>query len=157
MSEVGASALLADAGTPAEPVTPSREQAFQKLNAMQNSHEFRRRLVDGDASAIAELKLVRSVVHGVVGLQVAVRPDSTPESRELVGATWSDFASLPPEVIAQAKNPQPISEEEYRFASEEKHRLFRDQGWVKRYFDGDRDARTRMATISIILSSPIKA
>lgn len=156
MSEaIGASALMS--GVPsAEPVAPSRAEAFGKLDALQKSPEFQRRIIDGDPSAIAELKMVRAVVNAPSSIQIMGRADATPEAREMVAGTWSDFASLPAAVIAQAKNPQPISEEEYRFATEEKRRLFRDQAWIKRYFDGDRDARTKMATLSIVLSSPIK-
>lgn len=152
----GVSELLSGATPPAEPVSPSREQAFARLDAMQRSPAFAELLIRNDPAARAELKAVRDVVNTPTGLRMFERPDSIETGRESVVNTWSNFADLPPEVLQQVRERRPVSADEFKLAQAERKRLMADREFVKKYFDGDRDARRRMSLVSIILGSEIK-
>jgi hypothetical protein len=151
----GVSALLDGAGAPAETVTPSREQAYSRLGEMTRSPAFQELLLRNDPAALAELKSIRRQINAPSGLQIMVKPDSTPGARQDVLDTWSRFADLPSDVLEQVRERQPVSESEYKRALALKKQLHSDKDWVTRFFNGNVEARRQSALISIILSSEI--
>jgi hypothetical protein len=145
----GASALMN--GAPVEPRSVSTEQAWARLDHMRNAPDIQVALAKGDKGLTAELKNLIAQSPTPSGVQVGVVPDGTPQARENIADTWAGFADLPADVLQQVRERRPVTAEEYQHAAAEKKLLFRDKDWVRKYFDGDRAARTKMALISIII------
>jgi MoxR-like ATPase len=152
----GASALLPSGDLPPEERSVSVQKAWTRLDEIRKSPGTQEALARGDRELSEEIKSLTALTRTPTGIRVNELPDRTPEARQSIADTWSEFADLPAEVLQQVRERRPVSLDEYKLALAEKKRLFADKEWVRKYFDGDRAARTRMALISIITTSEVR-
>jgi len=142
----GVSAIInSDVSTP--------EGAMQQRDRLMADEAYRADYLKGDPAKVAE----------ITGLYQTATKQPTPAAeadsrlqiaREQQLDAWSRTADIPPAVADMVRNNAPVSEHEKRLATAEKQRLFQDKDWIKRYLDGGRAERSRMAMISIILAAP---
>ena len=144
----GASDTLA----PAPPMTV--EQAQAKKAALFGTAGFAQRVLAGDPDATKQWKEVTAALSPKVELQ------TTQKTRDYAArmsglSILKAKADLPDEVWDHVAAGGPVSPAEKEKAIFAKERLFKDKAWVKRYFDGDREANSTMTNINLILASKI--
>lgn len=150
-----------DLANPPPPATP--EAAAARMTVLHQDPAFMQRVEARDPEAFAEhLKLWR-IQHGLPAEPQPPQalPDVFGQQNERVlreTETRADMLradGLGDEQIYQILNGRPQPLEERRWHEQELARLKRDQTWVKRYFEGDREARWQMRLHTAALTLPI--
>lgn len=75
---------------------------------------------------------------------------------ELQIDTLKNIADLSDAHIDEIRTGRAVTPEERRFAEDLKSRLMRDQAFVRKYLDGDREAATKITLLSIVLSARVQ-
>jgi hypothetical protein len=128
----------------------SPEAATSKKNELFANQEWRNKYYNGDATARSEMD---AIVRALTPAQPA---PADPSSREQFIDWIRNYAEISEEVAEQIRSDRPVSAHEHRLAQQRKETMMRDKEWCKLYLDNDRDARTEMALVNIILSSRVR-
>jgi hypothetical protein len=141
----------------------SRQGAAERVEQLRADVDFQKRIEARDATAFAEHETLWRISHG---LPAEKQPPQTmtdvfQQANERIlreTETRADLLrqdGLADESIYQILNGRPMPLAERRWHEQELARLKRDQGWVQRYFDGDREARLQMRTHTAALTLPV--
>lgn len=153
---------------PVQPITWLGDRAYtpssaeERMAALNQDPAFQERVSKNDATAFAEYNQLWRIQHGL-----PVEPRSATSAidvmtetigRELVDAQRradslrSDGFSE--DGIYQVLNGRPILADEKRFHQQELDRLKRDNAWVQKYMDGDKEARLQMRRRTAAITMP---
>jgi hypothetical protein len=154
--------------TPAAPASPSvaasdllqpekpamtPEQAARQKHRMLSDPGFAAAVARGDPHESRKWKEVNRALNPPVD-------QATAEGRQYARnmdalAYFRANAELSPAVLDQVAAGGPVSLEERQEAIFMKQRLFSDKNFVRRVLDGDREAKTQMTLVNMVLASPI--
>jgi hypothetical protein len=112
---------------------------------------------NGDAAKQTELSQLYLIERGIAPSpppesvdDVEIRVlDRAAREQAIHAETLKQTADFTPEQIHQITNGRPIPAEEKRIAERRLAALQKDKGFVERYLNGDREARTQMAAAAI--------
>jgi hypothetical protein len=138
----------ADLGIAAPAVPADQAAAAEKKAELMADPAWVKRKVSGDPEANAEMTKINEVLVGAETAQPAVDASELDHLRSL---------GLSNEVIKQVETRQPVTQDEYDRASRLKSTLMKDPEFVRKYLDGQYEARQKMALISIVMSSQIRS
>jgi hypothetical protein len=148
---------LAVAQAAAAAINPgtTRATALAEIEKLKGNPEFREKLLKG---ATAETETWRDL-H-----KIAASPETADESAAELTKRFTALQAfgLPgPETEAgrdllEVLKGRPISLEIRRQVEARRTALMRDAGWVKKYMDGDTEARRAMATIAVLMSARVE-
>jgi hypothetical protein len=154
---VGASQIV-NAPPPAD-----AQAATARMEQLKNDPAFQERVRKGDAQAFTEHEKLWRLAHGLPAekQQAVNSSDVFAETNARVlreTETRADLLredGLSDEQTYQILNGRPIPLAERRWHEQELSRLKRDQAWVERYLQGDREARLQMRKHTAALTLPI--
>jgi hypothetical protein len=131
---------------PVVPTDPAAASA-RKAELLANP-EFRGKFLENDAAARAEMSALNGVIVGPTPADTEpVNPAIIERAREM---------GVSDDVVAQIEARTPVSQEEYDKVLRWKNGKLKDPAFLRKYLDGDYDARQQMFLSSVVLSSPIK-
>jgi hypothetical protein len=145
----GASAIAPITPPPAiDQMTPA--QASARLSELKANPEWRDAHIRGDQKARSEFE----ALHKRMAATEQEARASAMMDQGLSGV--SEFAPVEPGVLEQIKSGQAVSPEERRMALDARKRFMSDEALVKKYLNGDHEARRQMILISTIIAAPVK-
>jgi hypothetical protein len=148
----GASSLMNQGGPQVTAPPDHKSAAYARIGVLQRDPEFQAKLIRGDAEARQEWAALKITMAQPTGL--TVRGQLTEGQGNNALDRLQENANLSPAELQQIG--QPVSAEEMKLATHELNRLKRDKEFVRRLFDGDRQARGQWDRLHLIISSPVK-
>jgi hypothetical protein len=139
--------------TLAPPAALTVEQAQAKKAELFGKAGFAQRVLAGDPESVRLWKEVTAALSPKVEQTTQEAQDYAARMASL--SILKAKADLSDEVWDHAAAGGFVSPAEKEKAIFAKERLFKDKAWVKRYFDGDREANSTMTNINLILASKI--
>lgn len=136
------------------PATPA-QQAMARIAELKNDAAYIKRHVNGDHETAAEFRRLHEIAfQPAPGSVISGAP--TPEAQRIETAEHLSLtADLPPAVIEQIRQGQPVSLSEYRLAAGRRRALMDDPAFVARYMNNDAAARREMLLLNVIVSSRV--
>jgi hypothetical protein len=136
--------------TPDAPLT--RETAAARLAEVKADPQYVKRYLDGGVAEKAEMSRLHQALTNNTTTVLADIDDRSVRERQQVADTWRRFG-LPDEIAQQSG---PVSKAEYDQAVNLKSQLMRDKEFVRRLYDGDRQAALQWGSLHKILAWPVK-
>jgi hypothetical protein len=136
-----------DASQVTAPAAPADQAAASARKAeLLASADFRGRFLENDPAARAEMTAINSVLVGPER-QEAIDPSQLEHARGL---------GIREEIVQQLATRMPIPQSEHDTVARWKAGHMKDPAFLRKYFDGDYEARQQMTIANIVLMSPIK-
>jgi hypothetical protein len=141
----------------------SQSGAAERMEQLKADVAFQKRIEARDPQAFKEHTELWRIAHGMAAepQPPQTMPDVFQQVNERVlreTETRADLLrrdGLDDESVYQVLNGRPMPLAERRWHEQELARLKRDQAWVQRYFDGDREARLQMRQHTAALTLPV--
>jgi hypothetical protein len=137
----------ADAAPITAPAVPANAAAasVRKAELLANA-EWRGKYLENDPATRAEMTAINSVLVGPER-QEDIDPSQLEHVRSL---------GIREEIVQQLANRMPIPQSEHDAVARWKAGHMKDPAFLRKYFDGDYEARQQMTIANIVLMSPIK-
>jgi hypothetical protein len=135
-------------GSSAAPAVPTDQAgASSRKSDLLANPEWRSKFLENDPAARAEMSAINRVLVGPGPAEAPVEALVLDHARE-IGVSEA--------VVEQIQKGEPISQFEHDTVSRWKAAHLKDPAFLRKYFDGDYDARQKMFLANVTLSLPIK-
>jgi hypothetical protein len=148
-----APATAAPATPVAAPVPGDVQAAMARKAELMGSKEWATKYLSGDVEARRDMASLNATI-------AAANTASGDPQEALLGAFLVERGrelGCSPEVIEQIRTRPPVTQEEFEMVSRHKRELLSSREFVERLNAGDYEARRRIFTANLVLSSPIKS
>jgi hypothetical protein len=138
----------ADAAPLTAPAVPTDAPAASARKAeLLANPQWRGKFLENDPAARAEMSALNRVIVGPDPAAAPIEPHVLEHAREM---------GVSEEVVKQIEAGQPVSQFEHDTVLRWKTSHMKDPEFLRKYFDGDYEARKRMFLANVTLSLPIK-
>jgi hypothetical protein len=138
----------ADTAPIAAPEAPANVEAATARKAELLANEtFRAKFLDNDPAARAEMSAINRILVGPDPAAAPVGADVLDHAREM---------GVSEDVVKQIAEGQPVSQFEYDAVLRWKTSHMKDPEFLRKFFDGDYEARKQIFLANVTLSLPIR-
>jgi hypothetical protein len=137
----------ASTAAPATPAVPAGHAAATARKAeLLGNAEWRGKFLENDPACRAEMTAINTLLAGPA-------PQETHDPIEIEHAR---SLGIREEIVQQLATRMPIPQSEHDAVARWKAGHLKDPAWLRKYFDGDYEARQQMTIANIVLLCPIK-